>query len=96
MGVEFWRLDEVPGAERPDLWEELLSETQLPWSVRVSGGGRIQITKPGCAGSGSMISPWPHLGTAEDVGKPALYLSSDDAEMVTGSMQVPDGGYTVG
>ncbi len=42
------------------------------------------------------LSPWPHLGTAEDVGKLALYLSSDDAEMVTGSMQVLDGGYTAG
>src|SRR5918994_1933158 len=39
------------------------------------------------------LSPWPHLGTAEDVGKLALYLASDDAEMVTGSMQVLDGGY---
>lgn len=36
MGVEFWRLDEAPGADRPDLWEELLSETHLLWSVRVS------------------------------------------------------------
>ena len=42
------------------------------------------------------LSPWPHLGTAEDVGKLALYLASDDAEMVTGSMQVLDGGYTAG
>jgi AraC family transcriptional regulator, positive regulator of tynA and feaB len=36
MGVEFWCLDDAPGADRPDLWEELLSETHLPWSVRVS------------------------------------------------------------
>lgn len=36
MGVEFWCLDEAPGADRPALWEELLSETHLPWSVRVS------------------------------------------------------------
>lgn len=42
------------------------------------------------------LSPWPHLGSAEDVGKFALYLASDDAEMVTGSMQVLDGGYTAG
>ena len=42
------------------------------------------------------LSPWPHLGTAEDVGKLALYLASNDAEMVTGSMQVLDGGYTAG
>lgn len=42
------------------------------------------------------LSPWPHLGTAEDVGRLALYLASDDAEMVTGSTQVLDGGYTAG
>lgn len=42
------------------------------------------------------LSPWPHLGTAEDVGRLAVYLASDDAEMVTGSMQVLDGGYTAG
>jgi enoyl-[acyl-carrier-protein] reductase (NADH) len=42
------------------------------------------------------LSPWPHFGTAEDVAKLAMYLASDDAEMVTGSMQVLDGGYTAG
>jgi hypothetical protein len=36
---------------------------------------------------GDDLSPWPHLGTAEDVAKLAMYLASDDAEMVTGSMQ---------
>jgi enoyl-[acyl-carrier-protein] reductase (NADH) len=36
------------------------------------------------------------LVAVEDVGKHALYLASDDAEMVTGSMQVLDGGYTAG
>jgi enoyl-[acyl-carrier-protein] reductase (NADH) len=35
-------------------------------------------------------------GTAEDVAKLTVYLTSDDAEMVTGSMQVLDGGYTAG
>lgn len=36
MEGEFWCLDEVSEADRPALWEELLSETHLPWSVRVS------------------------------------------------------------
>ena len=45
---------------------------------------------------GDDLSPWPHLGTAEDVAKLAVYIASDDAEMVTGSMQVLDGGYTAG
>jgi NAD(P)-dependent dehydrogenase (short-subunit alcohol dehydrogenase family) len=105
MGVEFWRLDEVPGAERPDLWEELLSETHLPWSVRVPRGRqdpdykamvRPFLDDPELNKTLHDLSPWPHLGTAQDVGKLALYLASDDAEMVTGSMQVLDGGYTAG
>jgi enoyl-[acyl-carrier-protein] reductase (NADH) len=45
---------------------------------------------------GDGLLPWPHLGTAEDVSKLAVYLASDDAEMVTGSMKVLDGGYTAG
>lgn len=40
------------------------------------------------------LSPWPHLGTAEDVAKMAVYLASDDAEMVTGSYHTLDGGFT--
>jgi enoyl-[acyl-carrier-protein] reductase (NADH) len=43
---------------------------------------------------GDDLSPWPHLGTAEDVAKLAMYLASDETEMVTGSMQVLDRGYT--
>jgi enoyl-[acyl-carrier-protein] reductase (NADH) len=45
---------------------------------------------------GDDLSPWPHLGTAEDVAELAVYLASEAAEMVTGSMQVLDGGYTAG
>ena len=45
---------------------------------------------------GDDLSQWPHLGTADDVAKLSVYLASDDAEMVTGSMQVLDGGYTAG
>src|SRR5690606_16452369 len=37
--------------------------------------------------------PWGRLGTAEDVGKAALYLSSDDADYVTGTLLPVDGGY---
>ncbi len=37
MKGEYWCLDEAPGVDRPDLWEELLSETHLQWSVRVPG-----------------------------------------------------------
>lgn len=41
-------------------------------------------------------SPWPDLGTAGDVGKAALFLASDEAAWVSGSMLVVDGAYTAG
>jgi enoyl-[acyl-carrier-protein] reductase (NADH) len=54
----------------------------------VEGGVQVE--------GGDDLSPWPHLGTAEDVAKLSVYLASDDVEMATGSMQVLDGGYTAG
>lgn len=39
-------------------------------------------------------SPWPELGTAEDVAKAAVFLSCDDSRWATGSMVTIDGGYT--
>jgi NAD(P)-dependent dehydrogenase (short-subunit alcohol dehydrogenase family) len=41
-------------------------------------------------------SPWPELGTAEDVGKAVLFLSTSDARWVSGSMLTVDGAYTAG
>ena len=38
-------------------------------------------------------SPWPHLGTPEDVGKAVLFLCSDAASWTTGSILSVDGGY---
>lgn len=40
------------------------------------------------------LTPWPRVGTAEDVGKAALFLASDDAEWMTGSMLTVDGAFT--
>jgi NAD(P)-dependent dehydrogenase (short-subunit alcohol dehydrogenase family) len=40
------------------------------------------------------MTPWPRLGVPEDIAKAALFLASDDAEWVTGSTLVVDGGYT--
>jgi NAD(P)-dependent dehydrogenase (short-subunit alcohol dehydrogenase family) len=38
--------------------------------------------------------PWPELGTAEDVAKAAVFLSTSDARWATGSMLTIDGGFT--
>lgn len=40
------------------------------------------------------LTPWPRVGTAEDVAKCTLFLASDDAEWVTGSMLTVDGAFT--
>ena len=39
-------------------------------------------------------SPWPHLGTPEDVAKAVLVLSSPAASWMTGSFINVDGGFT--
>jgi len=39
------------------------------------------------------LTPWPRLGTVDDVAKAALFLASDDAEWMTGSMLTLDGGF---
>ncbi|KIX03937.1 uncharacterized protein Z518_07490 [Rhinocladiella mackenziei CBS 650.93] len=38
-------------------------------------------------------SPWPHLGTPEDVAKAVLVLASDAASWMTGGMMQVDGGF---
>lgn len=39
-------------------------------------------------------SPWPHLGTPEDVAKAVLILASDAAHWMTGGCVQVDGGFT--
>ncbi|MGH3226299.1 MAG: SDR family NAD(P)-dependent oxidoreductase [Streptosporangiaceae bacterium] len=39
-------------------------------------------------------SPWPELGTAEDVAKATVFLASSEARWATGSMLTVDGGFT--
>ena len=40
------------------------------------------------------LTPWPRIGKPEDVAKAALFLASDDAEWMTGSMLTVDGAFT--
>ena len=39
--------------------------------------------------------PWGRIGTPEDIGKAVAFLSSDDADYITGSTLRVDGGYLV-
>ncbi|WP_175831297.1 SDR family NAD(P)-dependent oxidoreductase [Burkholderia cepacia] len=40
------------------------------------------------------LTPWPRVGTPEDVARIAVFLASDDAEWITGSMLTVDGGFS--
>jgi NAD(P)-dependent dehydrogenase (short-subunit alcohol dehydrogenase family) len=40
------------------------------------------------------LTPWPRVGTAEDVAKCAVFLASDDSEWCTGSLLTVDGAFT--
>ena len=40
------------------------------------------------------LTPYPRLGTPEDVAKSAVFLASDDAEWIAGSMLTLDGAFT--
>ena len=45
---------------------------------------------------GASVQPIPKAGAPDDIARAALYLASDDAEFVTGTHIVVDGGITVG
>lgn len=40
------------------------------------------------------LTPWPRMGTPEDVAKAVCFLASDDAEWMTGSNLTVDGAFT--
>lgn len=46
------------------------------------------------AEAGSQL-PWGRMGQPEDIGKAAVFLASDDADYITGTTLVVDGGYTL-
>jgi hypothetical protein len=39
-------------------------------------------------------TPWPRLGTVNDVAAAVVFLASDDAAWITGAALPVDGGYT--
>lgn len=43
--------------------------------------------------AGAQLLPWGRLGTPHDIGRAAVFLASDDADYITGSSLVVDGGY---
>ncbi len=40
--------------------------------------------------------PWGRMGTPREIGRAAVYLASDDADYITGSILQIDGGFTLG
>ncbi len=78
-----------------------------PYNVRVNclcpgmtdtaqGDAVVGHYKPGANPTDAMRGwqPLGRVGTADDAAKAALYLASDDAEFMTGSIHVVDGGLT--
>jgi len=70
------------------------------WSVRVNAIAPGAIITPllhsGHAARSEaraeQITPWPRLGSGDDIAAMALFLASDESEFVTGQTMVVDGG----
>ena len=52
------------------------------------------LDDPEAKASLEALCPWPRVGQAEDVSKCVVFLASDDADWMTGSMMTVDGGFT--
>lgn len=52
------------------------------------------LENPEVKASLESLTPWPRLGTAEDVAKAVVFLASDDSEWMTGSYVTVDGAFT--
>ncbi len=58
-------------------------------------GERVFASEEDLAAGGKRI-PWGRLGTEQDIGKAAVFLSSPDADYVTGATLRVDGGFVLG
>lgn len=58
-------------------------------------GERNFYSEADLAAAGKRI-PWGRIGVPEDIGRAVAYLSSDDADYVTGSVLRVDGGFVLG
>lgn len=52
------------------------------------------LEDPQAKASLEALCPWPRVGEADDVAKCVVFLASDDADWMTGSMMTVDGGFT--
>jgi 3-oxoacyl-[acyl-carrier protein] reductase len=68
----------------------------LPGSVNVPNMETVGIYSDGRFESIMSHVPFKRPGTPEDIGYAALYLASDEASYVTGSILTVDGGWTCG
>jgi len=55
---------------------------------------REELTDPKRRAALEAATPWPRLGTVEDVAAAASFLVSDDAAWITGAVLAVDGGYS--
>lgn len=79
---------------------ETIAAELLPYRINVNTIEPGWIDTPGeretfgdaAVAAGGAGLPWGRLGTIQDIGKAAVFLSSDDADYITGTTLLVDGG----